>query len=100
MKKALSPFLWLTGNRLVDTALLTNLAEVGDPPSFGNQVGDTEAMWFSAPARMPCGLSVGALSLRGRLHLSFRYRRPLLGEDAADLFADRYVDGLLDIAHA
>lgn len=93
-KEPLTTLLQLTGNRLVDTALITNLGEVADLPDFGDEVGAVSEAWFSAPARMPCGLSVGALSVGGRLHLSFRYRWPLLGDDAARRLADRFVEDL------
>jgi len=62
MKQPLSPFLWITGNRLVDTAVLSNLGALddGELPDFGPDAGDVVGVWFSAPARMPCGLSLGA----------------------------------------
>lgn len=93
MKQPLSPFLWITGNRLVDTAVLSNLGALDDVelPGFGAEAGDVVGMWFSAPARMPCGLSLGAVSAAGALHLAFRYRYPLWGPAAAAAFADRFV---------
>ncbi len=97
-KQSLSPLLWLTGNRLVDTALLTNLGVVADPPSFGSSAGETTAMWFSAPARLPCALSLGAVTVAGRLHLSFRWRRPVVDGAAAERFADTYFDQLARLA--
>lgn len=93
-KRTLSPLLWLSGNRLVDTALLTNLGQVADPPAFGAETGETIGMWFSAPARLPCGLSLGTLTAAGRLHLSFRWRRPLVDHAAAQRFADVYLERL------
>lgn len=93
LKQPLSPFLWLTGNRLVDTAVLSNLGSVDDGqlPRFGPDAGDVVGLWFSAPARMPCGLSLGAVTAAGALHLAFRYRYPLWGPAAAAAFADRFV---------
>ncbi len=93
MKQPLSPFLWITGNRLVDTAVLSNLGAVDDDelPDFGPEAGDVVGVWFSAPARMPCGLSLGAVTAAGSLHLAFRYRYPLWGPAAAAAFADRFV---------
>ncbi|HET9443614.1 MAG TPA: hypothetical protein VFO65_09835, partial [Acidimicrobiales bacterium] len=93
-KQSLSPLLTLTGNRLVDTAILTNLGELDEAPAFGEDAGRPRALWFSAPGRMPCGLSLGAVTVNGELDLSFRYRYPLLDGRAADRFADRYLDGL------
>ncbi|MDQ4071043.1 MAG: hypothetical protein M3203_16470 [Actinomycetota bacterium] len=96
MKQPLSPFIWMTGNRLVDTAVLSNLGMVSDEelPDFGPEAGDVLGVWFSAPARMPCGLSVGAVGAAGKLHLAFRYRYPLWGPAAATAFADRFVTEL------
>jgi NRPS condensation-like uncharacterized protein len=80
----------LTGNRLVDTAMLSNLGEL-EPPSFGPDAGSTVEVWFSPPARMPLGLAIGALTAAGRLHLAFRYRHRLFDADAARRFADTYL---------
>ncbi len=93
VKQTLSPLLWATGNRLVDTAVLSNLGAVaeGDLPDFGPEAGAVTGLWFSAPARMPCGLSLGAASAAGALHLAFRYRFPLWGAAAAEAFAERFV---------
>jgi NRPS condensation-like uncharacterized protein len=93
LKQPLSPFIWMTGNRLVDTAVLSNLGSIDDDqlPHFGPEAGDVVGLWFSAPARMPCGLSLGAVTAAGALHLAFRYRYPLWGPAAAADFADRFV---------
>lgn len=76
----------LAGPTIGDTALLSNLGSTGEAPDFGpgaRAVG----LWFSSPVRMPVGLSVGAITLRGRLHLCFRYRRELFDPAAAARFA-------------
>ena len=93
LKQPLSPFIWMTGNRLVDTAVLSNLGSVAEDelPDFGPDAGEVAGLWFSAPARMPCGLSLGAVTAAGSLHLAFRYRYPLWGPAAAAAFADRFV---------
>lgn len=93
-KQPLSALLWLTGNRLVPTAVLSNLGSLTNPPDFGSAAGRTGNVWFSSPARMPCGLAVGAVTTAGRLHLSLRYRHPLLGPAAAARFTDRFVTEL------
>ncbi len=100
LKESVSQLLWLTGNRLVDTALISNLGLLSDPPTFGPDAGATTGLWFSAPARMPCGLSVGAATTAGQLHLSFRCRYPVLNRGAANRFADRYLAVLNDLAEA
>jgi len=91
LKQAMVTLVALTGNRLVDTAMLSNLGHVGEPPSFGPDAGGTTEVWFSPPGRMPLGLTVGALTTAGRLHLVFRYRHRLFGAEAARLFAERYL---------
>lgn len=93
-KRASVALLPLTGNRLVDTALLSNLGSLDDPLSFGCEAGKTTEMWFSAPARMPLGLSIGAITVAGCLHLAFRYRRGQFGPTAARDFADVYLEQL------
>jgi NRPS condensation-like uncharacterized protein len=80
------------GARASDTSLLTNLGNVAEPPSFGTHV--PTHIWFSTTAHMPRGLSVGAISTGGRLHLCFRYRYALLGDDAAADFAHEYAKAL------
>lgn len=81
----------LSGNRLVDTALVCNLGQFADHDWFGLEAGSVTETWFSTPPRAPVGLSVGAVTVGGRLHLSFRYRHRLLGSDAAARFAECYV---------
>ena len=90
-KQALVLLMPVTGDRLVDTAMLSNLGPLPEPPSFGPDAGDTVDVWFSPPGRMPLGLTVGALTVGGRLHLAFRYRHRLFDADAARRFADRYL---------
>jgi len=93
-KQPLSPLLWATGNRLVDTAMLSNLGVVEDPPDFGPGAGEATEVWFSAPSRLPCALSVGAATVGGRLHLAFRSRPPVLGPRAASHLADLFLAAL------
>ncbi|MET9508441.1 condensation protein [Streptomyces flavidovirens] len=67
------------------TVLVTNVGRVPYPLDFGD-AGRANAVWFSAPARMPRGLSVAAASTGGRLHVTLRWSRALLGDAAgADL---------------
>ena len=100
-KRAMVNLMTVTGSRLVDTAMLSNMGQIGEPPSFGPDSGGTVEVWFSPPARMPLGLTVGAITAGGRLRLVFRYRHRLFGSDAARLFADRYLaelTGLIETA--
>jgi hypothetical protein len=55
-------------------------------------------MWFSPSAHMPRGLSVGAISVSGRLQVCFRYRRALLDDAAGRAFAAEYAASLSALA--
>jgi NRPS condensation-like uncharacterized protein len=88
----------LTGNRLVDTSVLCNLGRLDDAPYFGPDVGETQHLWFSTPARSPLSLCIGAVTIAGRLHLTFRYPHRLFGPDAARRFADCYLDHMRSLA--
>jgi hypothetical protein len=90
-KQALVLAVPLTGNRLVDTAMLSNMGVLAEAPSFGPDAGNTVEVWFSPPGRMPLGLTVGAVTVGGRLHLVFRYRHRLFGADAARRFAEGFL---------
>ncbi len=81
----------LTGNRLVDTAMLSNLGRVDMPPFGEAGAGQVDELWFSPPARMPLGLTIGAATVGGRLHLVLRYRNRQFDHAAAVRFADLYV---------
>jgi NRPS condensation-like uncharacterized protein len=89
-KQSVAPLLSSSGNRLVDSALLSNVGEVEDPPEFGPDAGETTELWFSAPTRMPLGLSMGTATVGGRMHLTYRYRHPLLDRAAVRRFDERY----------
>ena len=81
----------LTGNHLVDTALLANLGPLDPPVRFGADVGDAVEVWFSTPARTEASLCVGAVTVSGRMHLVLRYPHRLFGAEAARRFADCFV---------
>lgn len=76
-----------------DTSLLSNLGVVAAPTDFG-AAAPISALWFSTPAPMPRGLSVGAATVHDRLHLCFRYRRALFDAPAAARFAGFFRDAL------
>jgi hypothetical protein len=83
LRRAASPW--------TSTTLLSNIGRIPYPLDFGAEAGRARAVWFSAPARMPRGLTVTTASTAGRLHLALRWSRALLGDaDGArlrDLFA-------------
>jgi len=80
------------GRLQCDTSLLSNLGNVADAPRFGSLA--PERMWFSTTAHMPRGLSVGAITVGGRLQLCLRYRHALLDFAAARDFAALYAAAL------
>jgi len=88
----------LTGNRLVDTAMLCDLGWMDEAPSFGSDVGETVELWFSTPARSPLSLCLGAVTVGGRLHLTLRYPHRLFSPDAARRFAECYLGHLRLVA--
>ncbi len=90
----------LTRNRLIDTAMLTNLGFLDEPPSFGADAGVTTDVWCSAPSRSPLSLCIGAVTVSGRLHLVFRYPHRVLGAEAVRRFADGYVAQVLRVAES
>lgn len=82
-RRALAPW--------TSTTLLSNIGRIPYPLDFGEGAGAAQAVWFSAPARMPRGLTVTTASTGGRLHLALRWSAALLGPDDGtrlrDLFA-------------
>lgn len=84
--------------RFTDTALLSDLGRIDDPPSFGDEAGDTVELWFSTPARMPLGVSVGSVVVAERLHLVLRSRRAQFGPHAAEGFVQCYFEQLRRLA--
>ncbi len=75
------------GPFLCDSCLVSNLGVI-EPISFGET--PATAVWFSTSAHMPRGLSLGVVTAGGQLRLTFRYRRALLSDSAAESFAARY----------
>ncbi|MFI1731854.1 condensation protein [Streptomyces acidicola] len=72
------------------TTLLSNIGRVPYPLDFGEGAGRAHAVWFSAPARMPRGLTVTTASTAGRLHLALRWSRALLGHGDGDRLRDLF----------
>jgi NRPS condensation-like uncharacterized protein len=86
-----------TSERVIPTAILSNLGRLDDDLDFGPELRASE-VWFSPPVRMPMGLAVGALTAAGRLHLVLRYRHPLFGPAEIAGFADSYRAALAHLA--
>ncbi|MEU3974035.1 condensation protein [Streptomyces bacillaris] len=62
------------------TTLLSNVGRIPYPLDFGD-AGSSTALWISAPARLPRGLTFTTASTGGRLHLALRWSRTLLGDE-------------------
>jgi NRPS condensation-like uncharacterized protein len=86
VKQRFQNLITLTGNRLVDTAVLSNLGRLEAVPQLGDSAGEVRRVWFSPPGRMPLGASLGAASYGGELFLCLRYRHALFDRDAATAF--------------
>jgi NRPS condensation-like uncharacterized protein len=89
----------LLGDRTENSAVLTYLGRVDrELPEFDSVAGPVTEVWGSPPVGMPAGISIGAGLLRGRLHLTLRYRRALFDRAAAARFFDTVVDELIKLA--
>jgi NRPS condensation-like uncharacterized protein len=84
------------GPLICDTAMVTNLGRVPDPPDFG--LSGTMTMGLSGPAQMPRGVSLAAITAGGRMQIGLRYNRALLDEDAAGRFLASYAMALREVA--
>lgn len=85
----------LAGTRLTDTSMVSNLGVPAAAPRFGEE---PEPLWFSVPAPMPRGLSIGVVTAAGSLRICIRHRRALLGPSAAAGFSAAYLDCLAELA--
>jgi NRPS condensation-like uncharacterized protein len=94
LKRRMQNLLPLTGNVLVDTAVLSNLGRIDSVPHLGD-AGSVRELWFSPPGRMPLGASLGAATLHGRLFLTLRHRHALLDPTAANQFLATFKQELL-----
>ncbi|MFF7245143.1 condensation protein [Embleya sp. NPDC008237] len=76
------------------TTLLSNLGRIPYPLDFGD-AGRAEAVWFTAPTRMPRGLTITTTGIADRLYVGLRWSRALLDDAAGQrlygLFAE-YLD--------
>src|SRR3954452_3873539 len=86
IKQRLQELIPLTGDFVVDTAVLSNLGRLQAVPSLGDEAGDVTAVWFSPPGRMPLGASLGVATLNDRLHVTLRYRHAFMDAAAAERF--------------
>jgi NRPS condensation-like uncharacterized protein len=85
----------LAGNRVVDSAVLSNVGRLEGVPDLGGDAGAVRSVWFSPPGRMPLGASVGTATLGNELFVALRYRRALFDAGAAADFAALYREVLI-----
>jgi NRPS condensation-like uncharacterized protein len=81
----------LIDNPRADAAMICDLGSLPTAPRFGGDAGEVRELWFSPPSRSPRCLCVGAVTLEGRLYLTFRYPHALFGANAVRRFADLYL---------
>lgn len=79
------------------TTLLSNIGRIPYPLDFA-EAGRAQAVWFSAPAAMPRGLTVTTASTGGRLHLALRWSRALLDDAAGQRLCDFFTEYLAAMA--
>ena len=89
VKRAVPKLIQLTGDRFVDTAMLSNLGRIPEPPTLPNR-DDSEPpeLWFSPPCDPACSVAIGVATIEQRLTLVNRYRYDQFDADAADAFTD------------
>lgn len=95
LRGQLPEFLKGPGERLLDTAVLSNLGRVPEPlPALE---GDKpESVWFSPPCIDGMPVGIGVATAGGEMHLSFRHTFDQFDGDAARRFADTYVENLAE----
>jgi NRPS condensation-like uncharacterized protein len=77
--------------RVADTAVLSNLGRVADPPWFGTRgIG----LWFSPPPRHPVVLAIGAATTGDILGISLRWCNEAFSATDARSFAAQLVADL------
>ncbi len=87
VKRRFQDLITLTGDRFVDTTVLSNLGRLESVPRLGGSAGAVTQVWFSPPGRMPLGASLGAATHQDELFLCLRYRHALFDADGAGDFA-------------
>jgi NRPS condensation-like uncharacterized protein len=79
----------LGGERFIDTAVLSNLGRLAEPPSFGGDV--PPELWFSPPCDRACSIGIGVVTVGQSLMVSVRHRTEVFDRSAAEAFTDAFV---------
>jgi NRPS condensation-like uncharacterized protein len=88
LKRAAPRLLPLVGDRFVDTAMLSNLGRIPEPPTFDADPARAPELWFSPPCDPACSVAVGVATVGDRLTLVARYRDQQFDATAAEEFVD------------
>ncbi len=86
VKRAVPRLIQLAGDRFVDTAMLSNLGRIPEPPTFA--ASGSPELWFSPPCDPSCSVAIGVATSGQRLALVTRYRDDQFDADAAEEFTD------------
>ena len=97
LRRLLPHLIDVVARHTADTAVLSNLGAVEDPPWFGLE---GEGLWFGPPPRRPLFLTIGASAAGGRLGISLRWCREDLAAPDAEVFADLLVEAIGEIRAA
>ena len=82
-------------NKVLDTAVLSNLGRLAVPLDFGDGAGAATEIWFSPPGQMPLGTAIGAASMNGEMFLTIRYCKGQYDTAGAAAFAQTWREVLL-----
>ena len=89
VKRRMPELLELTGNRFVDTAVVSNLGRPKEVASFfGDHPGE---FYFTPPYWSAAAISIGVITAGGTLYLGLRHRLSTLDQAAGNRLADLLV---------
>lgn len=89
VKRVAPRLLPYTGDRFVDTAMLSNLGRLPELPKLTDGPAPQEPeLWFSPPCDPTCSVAIGICTVGRRLMLVNRYRHEQFDTDAAEEFTD------------
>ncbi|MGB8996756.1 MAG: condensation domain-containing protein [Pseudonocardiaceae bacterium] len=89
VKRAVPRLIQLAGDRFIDTAMLSNLGRIPEPPTLAATPGSgLSELWFSPPCDPSCSVSIGVATVGQRLSLVARYRHEQFDAHAAEEFTD------------